>query len=77
VLDHIKNKDVLNTKGEQIVTLNDVFVELDANIVGYDLSNVLVDGPVAKSKRINVHATKAFGPDALIIDTSKILKWEI
>jgi uncharacterized protein YrrD len=77
VLDHVKNKDVLNTKGEQIATLNDVVIDSDANIVGYDLSNVLMDGPVSKSKRINVNATKAFGPDALIIDTSKILKWEI
>lgn len=73
----IKSKAVLNTKGEKIAQLNDVVIDSDAKIVGYDLSNVLMDGPVAESKRINVNATNAFGPDALIIDTSKILKWEI
>lgn len=73
----IKSKDVLNTKGEKIAELNDLVIDSDANIVGYDLSTVLMDGPVADSKRINVNATKVLGPDALIIDTSKILKWEI
>ena len=77
ISNQIKSKDVLNTKGEKIAELNDVVIDSKANIVGYDLSNVLIDGPVAESKRINVNATKSLGPDALIIDMSNLLKWEI
>lgn len=76
-LDQIKGKNVLNTNGEQIAELNDIVIDSIANIVGYDLSNVLIEGPVADTKRIHVNATEAFGVDALIIDSAKLYAWEM
>jgi sporulation protein YlmC with PRC-barrel domain len=73
----INGKDVLNTKAEKIAELNDVVINSEAQIIGYDLSKVFIDGPVAQSKRIHVNTTQELGKDALIIDASKLYQWEI
>jgi sporulation protein YlmC with PRC-barrel domain len=71
----IKGKNVLNTKGEQIAELDDVVIDSNARIVGYHLSKVFMEGPVADTKRIHVKTTEVLGADALIIDTSKLYRW--
>lgn len=73
--DDIKGKSVLNIKGEQIAELEDVVIDSNAHIVGYHLSKVFMEGPVAETKRINVKTTEILGADALIIDTSKLYRW--
>jgi uncharacterized protein YrrD len=77
VTGEINGKGVLNTKEEKIAELNDVVINSEAQIVGYDLSKVFIDGPVKKSKRIHVNTTQEFGKDALIVDASKLYQWEI
>lgn len=77
VLNNIKGKDVLNTKGERIAVLNDVVIDSEGQIVGYDLSKVFIEGPVEKSKRIHRRTTHTMGADALIIDTENLYKWEM
>jgi len=73
----LQGKNVLNTKGERIAELNDVVIDVDGSIVGYDLSKVFIEGPIADSKRIHVDTTEVLGTDALIIDTSKLYQWEL
>lgn len=75
--DQIKGKDVLNTDGEKIAEISDVIIDSIGHIVGYDLSKVLIEGPVKESKRIHVNATQALGIDALIIDTTNLYAWEM
>lgn len=75
--DQINGKDVLNTDGEKIAELNDVIVDSIGHIVGYDLSNVFIEGPVKDSKRIHVNATQALGIDALIIESENLYAWEM
>jgi sporulation protein YlmC with PRC-barrel domain len=77
ITSEINGKDVLNTNGKKIAELNDVVVNSEAQIIGYDLSKVFIDGPVTKSKRIHVNTTQELGKDALIIDASKLYQWEI
>jgi len=77
VFNNIKGKDVLNTNGKRIAELNDVVIDADGQIIGYDLSNVSIEGPVKDSKRIHVNTTLVMGADALIVDTEKLYKWEM
>jgi hypothetical protein len=65
------------TKGEKVAELNDVVIDSIGHIVGYDLSSVFIEGPIADSKRIHVNATQAMGADALIIDTSKLYQLKV
>jgi uncharacterized protein YrrD len=74
--DKINGKDVLETQGQKIGVLNDVVIDSNAQVIGYDLSEVFLEGAVADSKRIHVDTTEVFGPDALIVDKSKLYKWE-
>jgi sporulation protein YlmC with PRC-barrel domain len=77
VTGEIKGKDVLNTRKEKIAELNDIVINSEAQIIGYDLSKVLIDGPVKKSKRIHTNTTKDLGKDSLIIDETNLYQWEI
>lgn len=72
VANQIKGREVVSQTGTRIGTLNDVLINTEGQVVGYDLSKVEVQGPVAKSKRIGVDATQALGPDVLVIDASKL-----
>lgn len=75
--DKINGKDVLETQGQKIGVLNDVVIDSNAQVIGYDLSEVFLEGSVADSKRIHMNTTEAFGPDALIVDKSKLYQWEL
>lgn len=73
----IKGKKVLSTDGELIATLDDVLIDSRAQIVGYDLAEVFIEGPIAESKRAPKISTSSFGPDALIVDTEALYQWEV
>ncbi len=72
VANQLKGRDVVGQDGTRIGTLNDVLIDNEGHLVGYDLSKVDIEGPVAKSKRIGVDATHALGPDVLVVDENKL-----
>jgi sporulation protein YlmC with PRC-barrel domain len=72
VSSQLKGRSVVTQDGKQIGELNDVVIDDHGVVVGYDLAKVLIEGPVAKSKRIGVDATHALGPDVLVIDQTRL-----
>ncbi len=68
----LKGRVIMSQDGKQIGELNDVVIDDQGVVVGYDLSKVSIEGPVAKSKRIGVDATHALGPDVLVIDQARL-----
>lgn len=72
VAGQIKGRAVVGQNGTRIGVLNDILIDNEGRIVGYDLSKVEISGPVASTKRIGVEATHALGPDVLVIDTTKL-----
>lgn len=63
---------VVSTDGARIGEVNDVLVDSQGRIAGYDLSEVYIDGPLNESKRIPIQATSSLGKDVLIVDMKKI-----
>lgn len=68
VSDDIKGRYVVSMDGTRIGQVNDVVIGPDGRILGYDLSQVFVEGPLAESKRIPVDATHSLGKDVLIVN---------
>ncbi len=68
VSDQLKGRSIVSQDGTRIGELNDVVIDSNGVIVGYDLGKVYIEGPIAKSKRIGVEATHALGADVLVID---------
>ena len=68
----LKGRAIVSQDGKQIGELNDVVIDDQGVVVGYDLSKVSIGGAVAKSKRIGVDATHALGPDVLVIDQARL-----
>ena len=68
VSDQLKGREVVSQDGQRIGILNDVLIDDDGRLVGYDLSKVFIEGAVAENKRISVEATHAMGPDVLVVD---------
>lgn len=68
VSDQLKGREVVSQDGKRIGILNDVLIDDQGQLVGYDLSKVFIEGAVAENKRISVEATHALGPDVLVVD---------
>jgi len=69
---NLKGMEVISTDGTKIAEIKDVVINADAQLVGYDLNQVFIEGSINKSKRIAVKATKSLGPDVLIVDPEKM-----
>ena len=67
VSDHIKGCDVVSVDGTHVGKLNDVIIDTQGQLIGYDLAQVSVEGPVAESKEIPAGLTHSLDPDALIV----------
>lgn len=67
VADRVKGRDIVSVDGTRIGQLNDVVLNTQGQLVGYDLAQVFVPGPVAESRRIPAEATRSFGKDVLIV----------
>ena len=72
VASQIKGRSVVSQDGTRIGEINDLVIDDEGRVVGYDLSKVFVEGTVAQTKRINIDATHALGPDVLVIDRNKL-----
>jgi uncharacterized protein YrrD len=77
VTSELRGKNILNMQGEKFAELNDVVIDSEGQVIGYDLSKVLIGGSIEETKRIHANATQAFGKDALIIDMDRLYRWEI
>jgi uncharacterized protein YrrD len=76
VSDQIKGRDVVSVDGTRIGQLSDVVLDTQGQLVSYELAQVFIKGPVARSKRLPAEATRSFGQDVLIIDRSQIKEEE-
>jgi sporulation protein YlmC with PRC-barrel domain len=73
VSDEIRGRDVINQDGTRIGRLADVLVDQNGALVGYALGDVYVEEfPFEEPNRIPVEATKSFGRDVLIVQTTKV-----
>jgi uncharacterized protein YrrD len=68
VADEVKGRDVVSIDGTRIGQLNDIVLDLQGQLVAYDLAQVLVPGPLAESRRLAAESTRSFGRDVLIVD---------
>ena len=68
----MKGRQVATEKGVRVGLLNDVLVDEDGKVVGWDLSKVFITGPVAESKQIPFGATRSVGPDLIIVDADSL-----
>jgi uncharacterized protein YrrD len=72
VTKQMKGRQVATEKGTKVGILNDILVDDNGKIVGYDLSKVFIEGPIAKSKRIPFRITRSIGPDLIIVDSKQL-----
>ena len=72
VVHDLKGREVVDTCGVRIGVLGDVIIAPQGQIMGYDLSQVFVKGPVAYSRQVPAEATRSLGRDALIVDATQI-----
>lgn len=72
VSDHLRGNDVVTSDGTRIGRLQDIIVDPHGEIVGYALSNITVEGPIADNKQIPANSIQSFGKDAVIVDPSVV-----
>jgi sporulation protein YlmC with PRC-barrel domain len=70
VSDQVKGHEVADYSGTRIGTINDVVINCEGRIVGYNLSEILADSPAIVEGRIPVQYSRSFGPDILLVDTT-------
>ena len=69
---HLKGRTVVSTEGTRIGQLYDVVIDTQGHIVGYDLTQVFVEGPLAHSMQVPAQAMRSLSRDVLIVDLTKI-----
>ena len=68
----LKECKVISTGGTLIGILYDMVITDRGQIVGYDLSEVIVGGPIAYSRQVPAQACRLLRADALVVDASRI-----
>jgi uncharacterized protein YrrD len=71
VADSIKGRFVVSVDGTRVGQVNDVVVDRQGRVVGYELNQVFIDGPISESMRIPSSATHSLGKDVLVVNTLK------
>jgi uncharacterized protein YrrD len=72
VSEEIRGRDVIDQNGTRIGRLADVLIDQNGSLVGYALGDVYVEEfPFEEPNHIPVEATKSFGRDVLIVQTTK------
>ncbi len=72
VVRQMKGRPIATEKGVKVGILNDILIDDDGKIVGYDLSKVFIEGPVAQSKRVPFRVTRSIGRDLIIVDSKQL-----
>jgi sporulation protein YlmC with PRC-barrel domain len=74
----IKGREVFSLDGSRVGEINDLVVDMEGNLVSYDLEKIgtsmteaMVDSPSAEKKHLPIETTQAMGKDVLIVDLTK------
>jgi uncharacterized protein YrrD len=70
--DQLRGRYVVSTAGERVGQIDDVLIDDRGRLVGYDLSQVFIQGRLAELKRIPVEATSSLGKDVLIVNLDQL-----
>jgi uncharacterized protein YrrD len=70
VSDQVKGHDVVDSTGTRIGRINDVVINCDGCVVGYNLSEIHADSPAVVGGRIAVQYSHSLGADVLIVETT-------
>jgi len=70
VSDTIRGYDVVREDGTRAGTLDDVALDDEGKITGYELSDVAVEEGAAAASWIGVDVTRSLGPDVLVIKST-------
>lgn len=73
-LDRLQGREVDTTGGTRVGTIGDVLLDEEARIVGFSLSRVFVEGPVAESRTIYQAAVvdKGNEDNVMTVDLAKV-----
>lgn len=73
-LDRLQGREVDTTGGTRVGTIGDVLLDEEARIVGFSLSRVFVEGPVAESRTIYQAAVvdKGSEDNVMTVDLAKV-----
>jgi uncharacterized protein YrrD len=73
-LDRLQGREVDTTGGTRVGTIGDVLLDAEARIVGFSLSRVFVEGPVAESRTIYQAAVvdKGNEDNVMTVDLAKV-----
>jgi sporulation protein YlmC with PRC-barrel domain len=72
VSDDIRGYEVVAEDGTRIGTLGDLVLDREGRIMGYEMSEVAVEGRVAVADWIDVKATRSLGPDVLLVKSEYV-----
>lgn len=70
--DQLRGRYIVSTNGDRVGQVEDVLIDDQGRLAGYDLSQVFIGGRLAELKRIPVEATSSLGKDVLIVDLDRI-----
>jgi uncharacterized protein YrrD len=74
--DNIRGRYVVSVDGTRVGQIGDVIIDSHGRLVGYELSQVFIEGPVADHKKIAADATHSLGKDVLIVNTIEALSYQ-
>ena len=72
VSENIEGRQVIGTDGVRIGIVEGLVIDAQGQVMGYDLHQVFVEGPVAYSMQVPASAVCSIGPDALIVDLTRV-----
>jgi uncharacterized protein YrrD len=72
VVRQLKGRKVITAAGTHIGTLYDLIINDRGQILDYDLSEVMIEGPIAYSRQVPADAYRLLQSDALIVDASRL-----
>jgi sporulation protein YlmC with PRC-barrel domain len=74
----IKGREVFSLDGIRVGEINDLVVDMEGNLVSFDLekvgtsmSDAMDESPKAEKRRLSINTTHAMGKDVLIVDLTK------
>lgn len=70
--DQIRGRYVVSKDGRRVGKIEDVTIDQGGRLIGYNLSQVFIDGPLSRKKHIPAEATYSLGKDILIVESSAL-----
>jgi uncharacterized protein YrrD len=70
--DQLNGRPIVSSDGVRVGQLGDVLLNQEGRLTGFELSQVDIQGPLEKSRRVPISAVQSLGKDVVIIDTSKL-----